>query len=108
MPNPYLTDEISEATRSHKQAMTAMQQASRQAGEQGMRAVSLWQTIVSQLSQEEAQAAGVIVMQRAKDMWADALTYQAQAMDALALSTGVTRDDLLNEIKAMPDTFPKQ
>jgi len=105
MPNPYLTDEIAEATRSHKQSMTAMQQATRQAGEQGVRAVSLWQGIVAQLSQEEAIAAGLIVQQRATEMWEESKVSQTQAMDALALPLGTTRQALLDELKAMPETF---
>ena len=108
MPNPYLTDEIADLTRSHKQAMDTMHSTSRQGGEQAVRAISLWQQLVSQLSAEDAQAAGLIVMQRAADRWEEAKPWEVQALDALALSQGKTRQALLDELAAMPETFPAQ
>jgi len=107
MPNPYLTDEISQLTSSHKQAMTAMQQTATQLGENGIRAVSLWQELVSQLSTDEATAAGGIVYTRALAMWETSKIDVAKGLDALALSLGTTRQALLDEVASVAATFPE-
>lgn len=107
MPNPYLTDEISQLTASHKQSMAQMQNASRQLGEQGVRAVSLWQDLVAQLSQDEAVAAGGIVYTRALEMWATSKLDVAKGLDSLALSLGTTRQALLEEVGKVAATFPE-
>lgn len=108
MPNPYLTDEISDLTRSHKQCMDTMHSTSRTGGEQAVRAVSLWQQLVSQLSEGEATDAGMIVYQRSAERWAEAKVWEVQALDALALSLGTTRQALLDDLAAMPATFPAE
>jgi hypothetical protein len=105
MPNPYLTDEISQLTSSHKQSMAQMQQASKQLGEQGVRAVSLWQGLVAQLSTDEATAAGGIVYERSLAMWEVSKLDVAKGLDALALSLGTTRQALLDEVALVPATF---
>jgi len=106
MPNPYLTDEISQLTSSHKQSMAQMQQVAKQLGEQGVRAVSLWQDLVAQLSQDEAVDAGGIVYTRALAMWEISKLDVAKGLDALALSLGTTRQALLDEIAKVDATFP--
>jgi predicted Zn-dependent protease len=105
MPNPYLTDEVAELTRSHKQAMQQMKQAATTQGDAGVRAVDLWQQIVALISSEEATEAGMEVYRRASEMWATSKVEEAKGLDALALSLGVTRKDLLDELAALPPTF---
>lgn len=105
MPNPYLADEIAELTRSHKQAMERMHSTSREGGEQAVRAVQLWQTFLTKVSTEEATEAGMLVYAAALERWASAKTWEVQALDALALSLGTTREALLDELAALPPTF---
>lgn len=105
MPNPYLTDEISTLTNSHKQAMDNMVRSAQAQGDAGVRAVQLWQQFVALLTVEEATEAGQVVYTRAQAMWATSKVHEAAGLDALALSLGTTRQALLDELAAVPDTF---
>lgn len=104
MPNPYLTDEISQLTQSHKQAMENMVRAAQTQGDAGVRAVQLWQQFVALLSAEEATEAGQVVYTRALSMWATSKVHEAAGLDALAMSLGTTRQALLDELANVPAT----
>jgi len=84
--------------------MDGMFAASRQGGEQALRAIQLWGQFVALVSQLEAQEAGGIVYARANEFWANALTWEVEALDALALCLGKSRQQLLDEMAAAPPT----
>lgn len=104
MPNPYLTDEISQLTNSHKQAMDNMVRAAQTQGDAGVRAVQLWQQFIALLTPEEATEAGMVVYARALTLWQTAKVHEAAGLDALALSLGTTRQALLDELANVPAT----
>lgn len=105
MANPYLTDELAEATKSHKLAMAEMERAAQTQGDKGVRAVQIWGgDILPLLSPEEALEAGGVVQANAKAMWVRAKAHEARSLDATAAAMGVTRKALLDELAAIDPT----
>ncbi len=45
------------------------------------------------------------VQSRATTAWDEAILWEVQSLDATALAMGVTRQDLLDQMAAVPPTF---
>lgn len=106
MVKPYNQKAFLEADNSHRQSMDRMASAAKEQGDQGIRSVSLFQTMATSLLEpEEVQDYGLDVMSRATAAWNVSKQYEAQSLDATAAAMGVTRQDLLDELALIPSTL---
>jgi hypothetical protein len=104
MPNAYLTNEIAELTRSHTLSMDAMKRAAKEQGDQGIRSVQLFTQLAAMLTNEERTEAGTIVYTRSLAAWNESKVHEAAGLDATAAALGTTRQDLLDQLAAVPAT----
>lgn len=106
MVKPHNLKAFQEADNSHRLAMERMAQAAKEQGEQGIRAVQIFQTMAATLLESgEVQEYGLDVQSRTSAAWDIAKTYEAQSLDATAAAMGVTRQNLLDQLAAIAPTF---
>lgn len=105
MVKPHNLKAFQEADTSHRLAMDRMKQAAKEQGEQGIRSVQIYVTMATGLLEAaEVSEYSADVQARAETAWAQAKTWEAQSLDATAAAMGVTRQDLLDELAALPPT----
>lgn len=104
MPNPYLTHKIAQITQYHGLSIESMKAAAREQGLQGIRSVQLWNELASMLTPEETAEAGTLVYAASLAAWNESKTFEAAGLDAAAAATGKTRQQLLDELAALPPT----
>lgn len=89
---------------SHAQSVQAMQGAAKQMGDQARRGVQLWAMASAIVDEAERTAAGIKFAADAAARWQSSRADLATAIDALALSTGLTRQQILDDLAAAPAT----
>lgn len=104
MADFYTQRQLIEIMASHQQSVTAMEGAARQLGDQGRRSVQLWAMATALVDAEDAAKAGEKFSAEAATRWEGNKTNLVTAIDALALSTGLTRGQILDDLKAAPET----
>jgi uroporphyrinogen-III decarboxylase len=106
MVKPHNLKEFQEADSSHRLASERMLQAAKEQGEQGVRAVQIFQTLAGGLLEpDEVMEYALDVQSRANAAWDIAKAYEVQSLDATAAAMGVTRQSLLDQMASAPPTF---
>jgi hypothetical protein len=106
MVKPYNQKAFLEADNSHRAAMERMAAASKEQGDQGIRAIQIYQTLATTLLEpDEVTEYALDVQSRATAAWEIAKAYEVQSLDATAAAMGVTRQALLDQMAAVPPTF---
>lgn len=106
MVKPQNLKAFQEADNSHRIAMDRMAQAAKEQGEQGERAVQLFQTLAGGLLEpDEVMDYGLDVQSRAQAAWEVSKVHEAKSLDATAAAMGVTRQNLLDQLAAIAPTF---
>lgn len=106
MVKPHNLKAFQEADNSHRQAMDQMHNAAKLQGDLGIRSVQVFQAIAALLEGSEVVDYGLDVQSRATAAWGEAIAWEVQSLDATALAMGVTRQALLDQMAAVPPTFP--
>lgn len=104
MVKPHNLKAFQEADNSHRQCMDQMHTAAKLQGELGIRSVQVFQIIAGLTESTEIVDYGLDVQSCASSAWAQAILWKLQSLDATALAMGVTRQDLLDEMAAIPPT----
>lgn len=86
--------------------MEQMHSAAKLQGDLGIRSVQVFQAIAELTEGAEIVEYGLDVQLRATEAWEEAITWEVQSLDATALAMGVTRQALLDQMAAIPQTFP--
>jgi hypothetical protein len=106
MVKPHNFRAFQEADNSHRQCMDQMHSAAKVQGDLGIRSVQVFQTIAELTEDDEIVGYGLDVQTRATSAWGEAIVWEVQSLDATALAMGVTRQALLDQMAAIPPTFP--
>lgn len=103
MADFYTAKQLNDIMSSHAQCVQALAGASQQMGSLSVRGVQLWAQAAA-IDPATASAAGTAFAASAAAQWASNKVHLAAALDGVAASTGSTRQQLLNELAAMPQT----
>lgn len=104
MANFYVQKQQIDIMNSHAQAVTQVAGAARTLGDASKRGVQLWAMATALSTQEEATAAGKAFATEATAQFNANKVHLVTAIDAVALSTGMTRQQILDALAAMPAT----
>lgn len=104
MADFYTQRQLGEIMASHQQSVAAMEGAAAQLGSQARRSVQLW-GMAAALAPDDAAKAGEAFAADAGARWEANKTNLVTAIDALALSTGLTRGQILDDLKAANETI---
>ena len=104
MADFYTGKKLTDILESYNRSVAAMQGSVKQLGDQGGRAVQLWSQAAGLVDEDELAAANT---QKASDsiaLWNAVKSDLAKAMDALTAGTGMTRQQILDDLAAIPAT----
>lgn len=104
MADFYTQKKLSDIMASHQAASAGVESAARSLGEQTRRGVQLWGMASALVSDAERAAAGAKFAEDAAARWTTNKTHLVTAIDGLALSTGMTRQQILDDLAAAPET----
>jgi hypothetical protein len=104
MADFYAAKQLSDIMASHQQAVAGVEGAAKQMGDLTRRSVQLWAMAASLVDESERASAGQRFAADAAARWETNRTNLVTAIDGLALSTGLTRKDILDSLAAAPET----
>lgn len=104
MADAYTTKKVNDILASHSQAVQAMQGSAKQLGDLGIRTVQLWAMAMAPLTSDERTAAGTAFAADAAASWAAVKANLVAGLDALAAGSGITREQLLQDLADEPAT----
>lgn len=102
--NFYEQKQVQELMASHERVVATMEAAAKSLGDSGVRSVQLWQQAAN-IDPDSAAGAGVSFAAIAHAKWAANKTNIVRGIDSLALSLGMTRQQILDDLADEPATF---